>query len=1066
MLLQTLLQELHYDQSAHYHSDISEFEPEVSHLFRIAHSAGVSGMYVFNASPDISQKVIADRPAVYIAQAENKEQARQIHRSLWNLGYAPFLIVLLPQQIRVYTGFDYSQKDAQKGLLDEFSLDDIRLLLAEFSSEAIDTGRIWQHGRYKNQLDQRQRVDNRLLQNLRQLGKELRNRGLVPPVAHGLIGKYVYIRYLWDRGILTEEWLQHQQISKESVFSRTATVDGLSRLTTALERRFNGKIFPIDFTQKDAPTDLHVQLTASIFMGDESILSQTEAIVRQLHLDFQAYDFAYIPIEMLSAVYEQFIEDSKSKGAVYTPEILADYLLSEVDAVKPLTQETKILDPACGSGVFLVLTFRRLIEAELAKGGESKLSPEKLNALLSNIYGVERELDACYVAEFSLLLTFLNYLDLRELQTIEFRFPELHNQHIFHSDFFDLESTHYEGNFWQRELTFDWVIGNPPWIELSGERQEDELAKQWMRNPVHKAERPVSGMRVAEAFSWLVPDVLSPEGIVGLILPATSLFNLEARTYRKLFFAKHRVFRMTNFSNLRKILFPSNEYPAFTMVYQQAKNTEDQKSPIIHCAPFSINQIPGSHDRLWAITIHEQDIQMVHASDAENGETFIWKLALWGTFQDKRAIERIEALFPSTLEDLCTKRKWSFSQGAELYNKNTSTKYDLKAIGDLNCKKLFHREAMRKSLFRFSVPQYVLSNIPDEMCYIRKRGGEAGLFLTQAPPIILSPSWSSFVTFSDVDFVIPPLVMGIAGPKEDANILRALSLYLNSSLVSYYLFFHAQEWGVFRQAKRVAIAGVREMPTPDLTPSQVEELVELHQQLVNAEEQCILEAVLKVKGMQLELLSSDQTTASKVISTSDMFSKISQFQKDHIMKEVSVFHRDSQRRIDEKIFDLFSIPDDIRLLVTEFVQVRLSLDKPSALNTVTREPSEQELLDYARELRDELDSFAAGHAHHGITITYSPDLIECIIEMTNSDTPVVVDTNSIRSSDLTSALVLSELSESLREQISQWAYVQRSLRLFDGPRIHLYKSPRLIDWTRTQAMNDAGDIIEEVLTSL
>src|SRR5439155_13618660 len=103
----------------------------------------------------------------------------------------------------------------------------------------------------------------------------------------------------------------------------------------ALERRFNGKIFPIDFTQKDAPTDLHVQLTASIFMGDESILSQTEAIVRQLHLDFQAYDFAYIPIEMLSAVYEQFIEDSKSKGAVYTPEILADYLLSEVDAVKP-----------------------------------------------------------------------------------------------------------------------------------------------------------------------------------------------------------------------------------------------------------------------------------------------------------------------------------------------------------------------------------------------------------------------------------------------------------------------------------------------------------------------------------------------------------------------------------------------------------------------------------------------------------------------------------------------------------------------------------------------------------
>jgi hypothetical protein len=1066
MLLQTLLQELHYDQSIHYHSDISEFEPEVSHLFRVAHHAGVSGIYVFNVSPDSSQKVLADRPAVYVAQAENKEQARQIHRSLWNLGYAPFLIVLLPQQIRVYTGFDYSQKDAQKGLLDEFSLDDLRLFLAEFSSEVIDTGRIWQHGRYTNQLDQRQRVDNRLLQNLRQLGKELRNRGLGSLVAHALIGKYVYFRYLWDRGILTEEWLQHQQISKESVFSRTATVDGLFRLTTALEHRFNGKIFPIDFLQEDAPTDLHVQLTASIFMGDESILSQTEAIVRQLHLDFQAYDFAYIPIEILSAVYEQFIEDSKSKGAVYTPEILADYLLSEIDAVKPLTQETKILDPACGSGVFLVLAFRRLIEAELAKGGESKLTPKKLNALLSNIYGVERELDACYVAEFSLLLTFLNYLDLRELQTSEFRFPALHNQQIFHGDFFDLEGTHYEGKFWQRGLKFDWVIGNPPWVELSGKRQEDELAKRWMRNPVNKAERPVSGMRIAEAFSWLVPDVLSPEGIVGLILPATSLFNLEARTYRKHFFAKHRVFRITNFSHLRKMLFPRNDYPAFTIVYQPTKDEEEQKPPLLHCAPFSINQIPGSHDRLWTLTIHEQDIQIVDASDADTGETFIWKLALWGSFQDKRAIERIEALFPSRLEDLCVSRKWSFSEGAQLRDQRYTPREELQAVDELKGKKMFQREAMRKSLFRFSVPQDVLRAIPDEMCHIRKRGGEAGLSLTQAPHMALSPGWGSFMTFSNDDFVIPPRVMGIAGPKEDASFLRALSLYLNSSLASYYLFFHAQEWGVFRQARYVSLTEVRKLPIPDFTLSQVEKLVDLHQQLVDAEKQTIAEAFATVKDGQMELFNGHQTRTSEAPTTPDLLAKLSPSQKNAVMKAISVFHASSQKAIDETIFALFNVPDDIRLLVTDFVQVRLSLDKPSVLKTVTRKPSEQELLDYARELRDELDSFAAGHAYHGITITSSPDLIECLIEMTSSDTPVVIDTNSIRSGDLTSSLVLSELSESLREQISQWAYVQRGLRLFDGPRIYLYKSPRLIDWTRTQAMNDAGDLIEEVLTSL
>src|SRR6266849_6799226 len=851
MLLSTLLHELNYEQSSHYRSNISEFGPETAHLFRAAHDAGVSGIYVFEASPNISQKVVADRPAVYIAQAENAEQARRIHRSLWNLGYAPFLIALLPHQVRIYTGFDYSEEDTKKGLLDEFPLNDIRFLLAEFSSEAIDTGRIWQKSKYKNQLDQQQRVDNRLLRNLRQLGKELRNRDLDSSVAHALIGKYVYIRYLWDRGILTEEWLQEQHIAKEIVFSRVATAGGLSRLTTALENRFNGKIFPIDFMRQGAPSDLHVQLTASVFMGDETILESKEAIIRQLHLDFQAYDFAYIPIEILSEVYEQFIEDSKRKGAIYTPEILADYLLSEVSTVKPLTEVTKILDPACGSGVFLVLAYRRLIEAELAREGESKLSHGKLEALLSNIYGVERELDACYVAEFSLILTLLNYVDPRELQKIAFHFPILHNVTIFHSDFFDVDGTHYDGKFWQRGLTFDWIIGNPPWIELKDDGEE-ELVRKWMQDSVNKIERPVSGKRVAEAFSWLVTDLLHPEGIVGLLLPATSLFILEGRNYRRRFFASHCVFRITNFSNLRWILFPRNEFPALTIVYRPSNNAEEEKPPIIHYAPLSIDQVANSRESPWVITINEQEIQTIGATEAETGETLVWKLALWGTFQDKRAIEHIEALFPTTLEALRLRKKWAFSQGSELRDKRLPTKYKLRAADELKGKKIFQREAMRKSLFRFSVPLHALSNISDEMCNVRKQGGEVGLLLTQAPHIILSPSWGSFVTFSDVDFLVPPRVMGIAGPAKDVNMLRALSLYLNSSLVSYYLFFHVPEWGVFRNARYITLSELKKVPVPDFHWEQVEELASLHRRLVADEQLSITKAISNVRDLRMD----------------------------------------------------------------------------------------------------------------------------------------------------------------------------------------------------------------------
>src|SRR5207248_7365773 len=137
------------------------------------------------------------------------------------------------------------------------------------------------------------------------------------------------------------------------------------------------------------------------------------------------------------------------------------------------------------------------------------------------------------------------------------------------------------------------------------------------------------------------------------------------------------------------------------------------------------------------------------------------------------------------------------------------------------------------------------------------------------------------------------------------------------------------------------------------------------------------------------------------ISVPDLLSKMSAEQKAQIEKEVDAFHKNALRIIDEKIFDLFDIPEDIRMLVTDFVQVRLLLDKPAAFEQVIREPDEQELLDYACELRDELDGFVGDGTHHGISITYSPDLTECIIDVVNTDTPITLDSSRVKPGDVT-----------------------------------------------------------------
>ena len=169
-------------------------------------------------------------------------------------------------------------------------------------------------------------------------------------------------------------------------------------------------------------------------------------------------------------------------------------------------------------------------------------------------------------------------------------------------------------------------------------------------------------------------------------------------------------------------------------------------------------------------------------------------------------------------------------------------------------------------------------------------------------------------------------------------------------------------------------------------------------------------------------------------------------------------------RIDLNIYRLLKVPEDVRIIVEDFFKTRLPLDTPSKIKTVTREPSEKELNDYSSVLRNELDGFVMGKSFHRVTITYSHELIECIVEITQKNKSIPIDKSSIKKGDLTTAALLAELGDKLREQVAQWVYIQRGLRLFDGPRIYIYKTPRLIDWTRTQAIIDAGDIIGEIIS--
>jgi type I restriction-modification system DNA methylase subunit len=1032
--LSKLLELLGYTDSPHFRTKESQFEPESVHSFRLAKERKrekfrVKGFYVFDTGKTPS---LAARPAVCVAEAPDVADAKELHRRIWNLGNVPFLIVRLPDQLRVYSGFRYASTD--EGLIVKESSENqnrLRSVLSDFSADSIDSARIWQARQEK--LDNR--IDTRLLASLKDLALALAQHcspTLDLTIAHALIGKFVYLRYLRDRNILDDEWLANRRISLDTVFGPQATVNGLARVVEALEARFNGDVFHLDFAPNGQLNDSHVQLVSSVFAGD-TILTNATGFVRQLHLEFQAYDFRHIPVETLSSIYEQFLhaqQRGRSEGAYYTPEVLADYLLSEVNSVSHLQPGMRVLDASAGSGIFLVLAYRRLIELERRQTGS--IDPMRLREiLLESIYGVERQRDACNVAMFSLILTLLHYVDPPALHANEdFRFPMLLNHatnttpehRIFCDDFFNPEL-----KLPIPKDGFDLVVGNPPWIELKPSSKDEKWARQWI-----SSEESIAGNRVGDAFAVKAGRLLSENGVAGLLLPATTLFTLEGKSFRQSFFTEFSVARVTNLANLRGNLFGGRvKQPTTTLVFR--KGAEDRYcDPILHLGPFAANEVAGAADELWVLTIHGSDIQYISQSDAATGETSVWKLALWGTVRDARALERIRQLYPLTLEGFCAKNGWGKKmprEGAQL--RDSDSDETVVYCEELKDKKRFDSDKFNQLItsgLHFSLPENALVPIPDHSCYVRKRGGMSGLAVNSPPHLMISATWKNLLIYSEEYFAIPPRQMGISVPSEGKEQgkeqLRALAVYLGSSLVDYFIFFQVPEWGIYSTFPHVVLRAVRSIPTPDFTGEQVAALAKTHRELLQEEKRFRLKSHTDEKGAK-------------------------------------------QRLIDAAVFETLNIDNDLRLLIEDFRDTRLPLDQGhSVLEKLGKPPSIKGLQVYGRTLRDELERFLLDEARVSVDMLASPDLIRCEVKLhTNggrhsSTVKVANVTNGHQTRHM-----LRLIRDRLGERFSQWAYVDRSLRTFEDDGVQIFKAPRLMDWTHTQALNDADDIIAEILAS-
>jgi hypothetical protein len=350
MELERVLDSLNYTKSPNFLvGKALEVERDFGHIFRKAQTeCGLKGVYILNATS--FEKSRSNVPVVYVCKAASESEAREIHRRVWNQNSVPFLLVVTPATIRLYPGFSYKRDvldDPLQGALRVFEdFNEAMSLWRDLQAESINSGDVW--NQFGRSVSPDRRVDGQLLANLRDLSNWLGTEGAVKDhrLAHAMIGKFVYINYLRQRKILSDNRLNEWHVDPANVFGHEARMSSFVELIEHVDEWLNGGMFPLSSAQIRSFGADNLRKVASVFAGEHAQSGQMPL--------FDVYDFSFIPIETLSVIYEQFLHETahssgksegEARGAYYTPVPLVNFMLDKLDAKSPLDQGMRVLDP-------------------------------------------------------------------------------------------------------------------------------------------------------------------------------------------------------------------------------------------------------------------------------------------------------------------------------------------------------------------------------------------------------------------------------------------------------------------------------------------------------------------------------------------------------------------------------------------------------------------------------------------------------------------------------------------------------------------------------------------------
>jgi type I restriction enzyme M protein len=263
------------------------------------------------------------------------------------------------------------------------------------------------------------------------------------------------------------------------------------------------------------------------------------------------FNFAGVDSDIIGTIYNTYVnrKEKREKGQYYTPPAIVNYILDSVgySGMAMIGSNKRLIDPACGSGSFLVTAAKRFVAAY--KGASDHIDDPLavLDRLQQNLFGFDLNPFACYLAEVNLLI---QVLDLVKLAHDAGKRPKIERFHIYNVDALARPTgkyyyAHFNTLLAQENDTveqiksrapntpfangFAFVVANPPYGATLSDEYKDTLRSEW-------ADVFYGQPDTYTFFIKLGLELLASNGKLGFITPNTYLMGTHTAVLRNKLF--------------------------------------------------------------------------------------------------------------------------------------------------------------------------------------------------------------------------------------------------------------------------------------------------------------------------------------------------------------------------------------------------------------------------------------------------------------------------------------------------------------------------------------------------